>query len=155
MHFAILQPWLGLAIFGAVCAFALWKGGAEERIAAASLLLGDVITLSFRDRSWEGTQWVGFGVDVAFLLVIGLIALRSKRYWPMAAAGFQLLGVVTHAARMIDSHVRPWAYITAGVIWSYAVLIALAVGAYNRWRERRQLEAPRPAHLSISSFAGD
>jgi len=138
LHVSILQPWLGLMVFAAVCTFALWKGGLEERITAASLLLGDVVTLALRDRSWQGTQWIGFGVDVAFLLIITTIALRSPRYWPLAAAGFQLLGVVTHAARMIDPHVQAWAYITAGVIWTYAVVIALAVGAYNRWRERRQ-----------------
>ena len=37
-----------------------------------------------------------------------------------------------------DALIDAWAYITAGVIWSYSVLTALLVGTINRWRERRQ-----------------
>lgn len=127
-----------MSVFLAVCGAALWKGRWEERLTGAAFLAGWVVTLLLRDRSWSGTQWGGFAVDVVFLLIVTGVALKSRRYWPMAAAGFQLLGVVTHAARLIDPHVGAWAYITAGVIWTWLIMGALAVGTYNRWRERRQ-----------------
>lgn len=135
----MLPFWLTPAVFVGLCLVGLWFGGREERFTAGALLLAYAATLVFRDRSWLGTQWAGFMIDLAFLVLIGAIALRTRRYWPLAASGFQLLGVVTHAARMIDPNVHAWAYITAGVIWSHAVAAAVAVGAINHWRERRQL----------------
>jgi hypothetical protein len=133
----VLPPWIGITLFVAVCAAAMWKGRWEERLTGAAFLTGWVLTLLLRDRSWAGTQWGAFAVDAAFLLLVVGVALRSRRYWPMVAAGFQLLAVVTHAARILDRHLGMWAYITAGVIWTWLVMAALAVGAYNRWRERQ------------------
>ena len=138
MHFPVLPPWIGVSIFLAVCAAAIWRGKWEERSVGAAFLAGWLATLLLRDRSWAGTQWGAFGVDLAFLLLVVGVALRSRRYWPMVAAGFQLLAVATHAARILDHHLGMWAYITAGVIWTWLVMATLAVGTYNRWRERRQ-----------------
>jgi hypothetical protein len=147
LHIA-LPFWLTPAIFVGLSLIGLALGGREERVTAAALLLGFAATLVLRDRSWHGTQWAGFAIDVAFLVLIVIIALRTRRYWPLAAAGFQLLGVMTHAARMIDPHVGAWAYITAGVIWSHALAASVAIGAINVWRERRQ-----PAASGVASAA--
>jgi len=117
-------------------------------MAGVAFLLGWGVTLLLRDRTWVGTQWGTLAVDIAFLLVVGWIALQSRFYWPIWATGFQLLGVVTHVARMLDRTVGAWAYVTAGIIWTQLVLIALGVGVFNRWRERRQPAAsgaPAPA----------
>jgi len=66
--------------------------------------------------------------DIGLFFVFILVALKSDRYWPMWAAGFQLLAIVTHTAEILDSTVGAWAYITAGVIWTYLGAAALAVG---------------------------
>jgi hypothetical protein len=121
-----------------VAAAAFWKGGWSERLVAAGFVTAWLATPILRDRHWVGTQWAGFVIDILFLAVILVVAFRSRRYWPLFAAGFQLLAVLTHTARMIDPGVRAWAYITAGVIWTYLTLFALAVGTYSRWREGRQ-----------------
>ena len=144
MH-TILPFWLLPVLFMGFCLVGLWFGGREERVTAGALLLAYAATLVFRDRSWAGTQWVTFGTDIAFLLLIGFIALKTRRYWPLFAAGFQLLGVATHTARVIDPYVHAWAYITAGVIWSHAVAASVAIGAINRRRERQLALANAPA----------
>jgi hypothetical protein len=133
-----LPVWPGIAFGWAVALAAFWKGGWSERTAAGAFILAWLATPLLRDRSWIGTQWGGFAIDIVFLAVLVGVALRSRRYWPLFAAAFQLLAVLTHLARIIDPHVHVWAYITAGVIWTYLTLFAIALGAYNRWRERSQ-----------------
>jgi bacteriorhodopsin len=105
---------------------------------AAGFVLGWIATPLLRNPRWEAPQWAGLVIDALFLILLVTVALRSQRYWPLFAAAFQLLAVLTHFARMIDPGVRAWAYYTAGIIWTYVTLAALAVGAYNRWRERSQ-----------------
>jgi hypothetical protein len=116
----------------------VWKGGREEKLAGAALALAAFATPLLKDPRWLGPQWGVFAGDVAFLALIVTIAMRTRRWWPLCAAGFQLLGVLTHAARLIDDTVGSWAYATAGVIWSYAVLAAVAVGTIGSWRDERQ-----------------
>lgn len=129
-----LPPWLGLVVLFAVSAAAFLKGGSEERLIAACLLMNVTATVVLRDPSWPHLQWAAFGVDLAQLGVLVGIALRSAKYWPLAAAGFHLLTVLTHIAKMIDPQLHQWAYITAIVIWTYLLIAALAVGTWNTWR---------------------
>ena len=56
--------------------------------------------------------------------------------------------MITHAAIIVDGGVRARAYITALILWSYLVLITLALGAHLRWRLLARQRAPlsaRPA----------
>lgn len=131
-----LPPWLGLVVLLAVCSGAFLKGGVEERLTAAALLASVAVTVLFRDRSWTSLQTAGFAMDVIVLLLLVAIALKSAKYWPMFGAGFQLLAVLTHVAKMIDPNVDQWAYITAIVIWTYLLMGALGLGTWNTWRER-------------------
>jgi hypothetical protein len=122
-----------------VCASAFWKGGREEQLAAGGLLLSFALTVALRDATWSGTQWSAVVADVCLLIFLTTIALRTVRSWPLAAAGFQLLCVLTHVAPAIDPAVRAWAYATAQVIWSQLLVVAIGVGVWNSWRRERQL----------------
>ena len=133
-----LPPWLGTLFAFLVCGAALWKGGRDERIGSATLLINMAATVALRDRSWSPVQYGGFAVDVATLAVFLMLALRSSRFWPMAAAAFQLLAVMTHVAKLVDPLLKPWAYITAIVIWTYLLFITLGVGTWNAWRARSE-----------------
>jgi len=128
-------------VIGAGCLFALWNGGVEERLAAAAFAVGTFAAPLLKDHHWMGTQWSIFAVDLAYLALLMVIALRSRRYWPLFAAGFQFLAILTHVASLVDRDLRAWAYITAGVIWTYLGLGAIVLGTYNHWRERRQTAA--------------
>lgn len=125
---------------GAVCGAALWKGGWEERSVAFGLLFAWIATLLLRDPRWIGPQWGAFSADVALLVFLGVVAMRTTRYWPLFAAGFHLLAVVTHSARMLDPTMGAWAYATAAVIWAHLVIISLAVGTWNHWREETRAQ---------------
>ena len=107
------------------------------------------ITIALRDQHWAGMQWSAFFADSCLLILLTALSLRTRRYWPIAAAAFQLLCVATHVARMVDPGVHAWAYATAQVIWSQLVFVALAVGVWNVWRENRQ-----PARAEVAPIEG-
>ena len=140
-HNYALPSWVGLAITVIVCGGAFWKGGREERLAAGGLLLSDLASLMLLDPRWLGLQWGAFVADVCLLVLLVWIVLRTRRYWPFAAAAFQLLCVVTHVARIVDPGVHAWAYATGQVIFSQWVFFAVGVGTINTWRASRQLAA--------------
>jgi hypothetical protein len=135
---AHIFPWFGITLTIVVCAGAFWRGGREEQAVAGGLLLSFAITLALRDATWTGTQWSAFVADIGVMVLL----MRTTRYWPLAAAAFQLLCVLTHVARMIDPGVRAFAYATGQVIWSQAVFWALGVGVWNTWRMNRRQGSP-------------
>jgi hypothetical protein len=114
-----------------VCALALWRGRDDERLAAAGTLANWAISLVvFRSNS-EATQWYVMAVDSALMVLLVWLALRSQRYWPLFAAAFALLMVLTHIAHALDTGVTGWAYLTAILIWSYLGLFAIGYGAWT------------------------
>jgi hypothetical protein len=127
-----------------VCGSAFWKGGRDEQIAAGAIALAVLITVVLRDPNWAGTQWGAFAADIGLLVVLVVLALRSARFWPLFAAAFQLLCLVTHVARILDPGVREWAYATGQVIWTQWVLFSIAIGTFNNWRRNRQLATSEP-----------
>jgi hypothetical protein len=125
-----------------VVALAFIRGGRSERWAASALAAGWLTTLVVYRYRIGGTEWGVLAVDIALLAALLWIALRSPRYWPLFAAGFHLLAVVTHLARTVDIHVNHWAYITAEIIWGY--LLAFAIG-YGAWTYPRAQPAANAA----------
>ena len=117
--------------------YAWLRGGWVERAVAVTNVAAWFATLALQDRNnWVDPQWGMLAVDVAFLSVLLVLVVRSDRDWIMPAAAFQLLAVATHAAIVADSGVRARAYLTALTVWSYLVLVSLAVGAYRHGRRR-------------------
>ena len=118
-----------------VCVLAVWRGRGDERLAAGGWLANWAFTMLLI-RSQEGTtvdvtQWGVFVVDTALLGLLLWLALLSTRYWPLFAAAFQLLGVATHLGRAADTGVSAWAYLTAGLVWSYLSLVTIGYGAWT------------------------
>lgn len=119
----------------AVSSYAWWRGGWVERVVSVANVLAWIATAALQNRTnWVDPQWSVFAVDVVFLGVLLGLVVRSDRNWILPAAAFQLLLVITHAAIIVDEGVRARAYITALILWSYLVLITLALGAHLRWR---------------------
>ena len=104
------------------------------RLTAGGLLINVAATVVMRDYSWPQLQYPGFIIDVLSLVLLLAIALRTDKFWPLAAAAFQLLVVLTHFAKMIDPNLGQWSYMTAIVIWTYLLMTALGVGVWNSWR---------------------
>lgn len=122
-----------------VCALAVLRGRRDEQLAAGVMLAAWALTMVVA-RGFMNLEWGILLVDFAALVGFVWIALRSDRYWPMFAAGFHLLAVVTHIARAADRAVGGWAYFTAELVWGY--LLAFAIG-YGAWTARKTVDWSR------------
>jgi hypothetical protein len=147
-HFQ-LPHWTWDAYLSAVCGLALWKGGRSERIGGVAIFLGWVATVLVMKPGWWEASGLVVAVDSFVLAILVWLALTSHRYWPIAAAAFQLLAIVTHWAHSLDHTVGNWAYVTAGIIWGYLLVAALAVGTFTHWRWGR---GASPADPSVAKL---
>ncbi len=120
---------------------AVWRGGDNERLAAAGVMTGWALSIVARRSSVTGVEWGVMAVDVALLAFFLWLALRSRRFWPLFVAGFQLLLVVTHFASAADAAISGWAYKTAELIWSYMIVFTIA---YAAWTAPRFAEVAQP-----------
>ena len=77
-------------------------------------------------------------VDLAVLTGFVVVALRSKRFWPLWVAGLQLTTSIGHLLKGVDQELLPRAYGAALQFWSYPILLILAVGTYRRHQRIRQ-----------------
>ena len=138
---SMLPKQLFWAIVILICAYAWWRGGNEERIAATTCLLAVIAThflISPVAVRYTRVEDGLLAIDIAVLLAFVGIALFSSRFWPLWAAGFQLTVSMSHMMKSVDAGLLPKAYAAAAVFWSYPILIAIVVGT---WRTRRKVEA--------------
>jgi hypothetical protein len=127
-------------LFG-VCAYAFWRGRAEERWAAAVCLLASLISVALLgpvQLRYSGIEIGVLAVDMVTFAAFTWIALRSERFWPLWIAGIQLTTSMGHLLKAVDADLVPIAYAAALRLWSYPILIILAVGTWrSHKRERR------------------
>jgi hypothetical protein len=82
-------------------------------------------------------------IDIFVLATFVFVALRSPRFWPLWVAGLQLTSSAAHLMKAIDERLLPVAYGAAIALWSYPILIILAVAT---WRgQRRAARTPTAA----------
>ncbi len=127
-----------IALMLAICGYAFWKGHGDERWTALAII---VATLASGLTPVSGFAQVEFGVmaiDIGLLVFLIIVALRSDRFWPLWAAGFQVVGTTIHAASMNDTDIIPHVYAAAQSFWAYPVMAALMVGT---WLEARYRDA--------------
>lgn len=138
----------GPIIFGplllAVCLYAWWRGGGDERIVAATCLAGTAATMlaiSPLHQRYAGVEQGLLFVDLAVLAGFVAVALKSNRFWPLWVAGLQLTTSVGHLLKGIDHELLPRAYGAALQFWSYPILVILAAGTYRHHRRMMQRAA--------------
>ena len=85
-------------------------------------------------------------VDLAMLATFITIALQSQRFWPLWVAGLQLTTSMSHLMKAIDWQLLPKAYGAAVALWSYPILIILAVGTWRSHQRRIRETVGSPAH---------
>lgn len=131
-----LQFIFTLVVF-ACCGAAFWKGRDSERWTAAALLVSAAGSAALQTSDfWQPESGILI-IDLVLLTYLMALAMRSDRFWPLYAAGFQIVGTMIHIARIADDSVWQSAYATAQIFWAYPVLLALAAGT---WLEARYRE---------------
>jgi hypothetical protein len=119
------------------CGYAHWRGRKHERMAALVFIAATLLSF-FGESSvhrYVGIEITDLVVDNGVLLALVAIALVSDRFWPLWAAGLQLVDSMSHLMKAIDLDLLPKVYGAAERFWSFPILIILLVGA---WRQHRR-----------------
>lgn len=121
-----------------VVGFAFWKGDEPERMGAAAYGMAFLATTMVKgDATPNLPRWGMMGIEIVLLVVFVGLAWHSRRAWPVWAASFQALVVTSYV--LVAASLRPPLVAAATVInmSNYGILIAIAVGTFWAWQERR------------------
>jgi hypothetical protein len=133
-----LTQLLFVACLLAVVAVAMKYGRHDEHIGALAVVMAAILTPIARQSGYMSAEVGILIVDFLLCSTFGWLALRSRRFWPMWAAGFQLGAVWVHVAAARLPHLSPGAYAETLAIFSYPVLVTLILGSLV---EARRVEA--------------
>ncbi|HEY0112191.1 MAG TPA: hypothetical protein VGB59_03455 [Allosphingosinicella sp.] len=78
-------------------------------------------------------------VDLAALAAFVTLALRTDRTWTLWLAAFQLVGTLAHLTRVIDPEMMRTGYGFLLVVWSYPMLLTIALGTRSQHKARLKL----------------
>ncbi|SFP74190.1 hypothetical protein [Sphingomonas rubra] len=130
------------ALLLVACGHAAWRGGAPERIVAATLMAGTVATWivaigvgGSRTGHFYHVEIGVLLVDAAMLAVLLAVALAADRFWPLWLTAIHSFGVVGHVAKAIDPAILSNVYQAAHSLTAYPGLILLIL-ATRRHRRR-------------------
>lgn len=122
------------------CGYALLRGRKYERLAALLFLAASVLSFLAHMHLRAGYAVMNAGevaIDTAVLAALIAIALASDRFWPLWAAGFQLVGSMAHVLKVVDATFAPWGYAVAARFWSYPILVVLLIGSWRQYHRSK------------------
>jgi hypothetical protein len=125
-----------LFLFGIV--YAAVRGGAPERIGAAIIFIGNLLTI-FVVSPWK-TQFDSVEVGVALVDGLVLIAfvvlmMKANRVWPIWMTSVQGLGFLSHIPILLGPLVLPQAYVILQGAGGWPIM-ALLIGGTRAHRLR-------------------
>lgn len=129
----------------ASCGYALWRGRRYERIAAIVFIAATVLSIIARSPlqgRYHELEISDLIIDSGVLVSVVAIALVSDRFWPLWAAGLQLVDSMAHMLKALQPTLIPAVYGAAERFWSYPILIILLIGA---WRQHRRSIEEEPS----------
>ena len=136
--FQTIYSQVGLATATLVVAFAFLKGDEPERMGGAAYALAFLANTMIKgSANPDLPRWGVMGIEIVLLCVFLGLAWHSRRAWPVWVASFQALVVTCHV--LLAANLRPPHNAVATVVnmSNYGLLIALAVGTFWAWQERR------------------
>jgi len=129
---------IGMALAAVVVGFMFIKGDEPERIAGGFYMLISLAMVFTSDHEVEGAPlWGRMALDSLQLVVFLGLVLHSRRTWLIWASAFQALIITGHI--LVAANLRPSlvAFAAMNNVANYGVLVAMAVGTFWVWQERR------------------
>lgn len=123
-----------------VTIYAFRRGGWEEKLASAGLVITSYLTVLLLSSSspfqrLEGSVLV---LDTGHFLLMLVIVLRSRKFWPMWVAAMAAMSIMAHLLPYIPQS-SPYLYFRAEALWSWPIwaLIGVAVWRHSAHRSGR------------------
>lgn len=119
-----------------VAAYAQWRGGAPERIAAICMVAAMMGTFwaGLSNPSYRGVEWGMLLIDFGLLLALMILAGAADRFWPIWLASFQLVAVAAHGVTAYNPEILPVAYWWIVGKIAYPMVAILAIGTRRHYR---------------------
>ena len=141
----------------ASCGYAILRGGAPERITGWLLITASILTpLAARGltvRFYQAEVGI-FAVDLALLVALVIIALKADRFWPLVLAAMQLDATAVHILKMFDADLIRITYALMIAVWSYPMLVVLAIATMRHRRRLAQFGEDRSWSLTMDAMSG-
>jgi hypothetical protein len=115
----------------AACAiYGFMYGGSSGRWGVGLFVAGALLTglATLRDRAWSSTVYPIMWIDIACLVGFLILALRSRHFWPLWFAAFQMVAVSAHLATIARPSFMPKAYAAFQTFWSIPMLLVMVRG---------------------------
>lgn len=132
-----VYAFLALLAVSSAAAFAI--GGAPERLVGITLLAA--VALSQVSHALPPTfiraDLALLAIDAATAIVVGAIAIRADRFWPIWAATLLVQTVLGHALRIADPTLFPWLYWLTCTVWAWPIQTVLLIGSILHHRRPR------------------
>lgn len=136
--FETIYSQVGTAITVLIVIFAFLKGDEPERIAAAAFALVVLVGIAGAVQGPANhILWGQMALDIVLLAVLAGLAWHSRRTWLMWAAAFQSLTVTGHILALAQVRPPGNAFAAVNNLANYGLLVAIAVGTFWAWQERR------------------
>ena len=142
----MLRITIFVALLILTCGYALWRGGAPERVVAIALLAATAASAVVRvdvDQRFVEMETGLLIVDGLLLIVLVMVASRADRGWPLLVAGLHLVTVGAHVTKLVEPGMIPVTYALLIALWSYPMLIALGIGTWRHHCRIRRHGADR------------
>jgi hypothetical protein len=130
---------IALLFIVAIGVFAFWKGGDAERLGMGAWILGWLAAMLIQQdgKLYQEFQIGLFILDIAMLAVFAALTWRFRRSWPVWAGACQLVILTSHIAFPLAKAASMTAFYTVVNLAGYGILIAIGVGTFWAWQDRR------------------
>jgi len=135
----LIQALISFAVAIAVCGLAIRFGDKPAQRVGMITLSGWIVSLIVFRNSARFADTGLMLVDGVVAVLFVWVSLSSRRLWTVVVAAFQMLGVASHLATVIDHRVTINTYKVSLAVWSYGILVVLAVAVWRHWRAQRRI----------------
>lgn len=148
-----LYAWLGWILLAFSIGFGLLQGGRPEQAGATMFAVAAALSVALRSTwpfRYRGVEHGLIWVDIALLVGLTMLTLRSRRLWPMGCVALHAISTMAHIARFFDPQATKTAYMLIATLSSFTTP-ALLIGGTIFYRKRLRANA---AHYSNPSCDG-
>jgi hypothetical protein len=122
------------AMMLAAGSYSVALGGWEGRTTMGLFVLAALATIASNRwlvLNWQETNLTVCLIDTATFVATYLIAVKSRRWWPIWVAAFQLNSVAAHVATMISPDFSNFVYQGYASLWALPSMLIMVFGIFR------------------------